>query len=108
MRQSSTLGVKQGCTPDIHDEQMSATTLRFGRNTFDTGVQLGSSVGRRTGTGTPEWHSNCCLTCPVAPSQMMAVLSTLPLSSRSPCRFHLSEKMGPLWALSTFFSSPAS
>lgn len=55
----------------------------------------------------PEWNSNCCLTSPVRPSQMMAVLSTLPLSSRSPFLFHLSEKMGPLCAFSICFSSPA-
>jgi hypothetical protein len=55
----------------------------------------------------PVWNSNCCLTSPVRPSQMMAVLSTEPLSSRSPFLFHFSEKMGPLWLFSVFFSSPA-
>ena len=53
------------------------------------------------------WNSNCCLTSPVRPSQTMAVLSTEPDRSRSPFLFHLSEKMGPLWLFSVFFSSPA-
>ena len=55
----------------------------------------------------PVWNSNCCLTSPVRPSQTMAVLSTEPDSSRSPFLFHLSEKMGPRWLFSVFFSSPA-
>ena len=55
----------------------------------------------------PVWNSNCCLTSPVRPSQTMAVLSTEPDSSRSPFLFHFSEKMGPRWLFSVFFSSPA-
>ena len=63
---------------------------------------------RRSEEGcSPVWNSNCCLTSPVRPSQTMAVLSTEPDSSRSPFLFHLSEKMGPLWLFSVFFSSPA-
>ena len=55
-------------------------------------------AGRRGGCkgSSPVWNSNCCLTWPVRPSQMMAVLSTEPDSSRSPFLFHFSEKMGPL------------
>ncbi len=55
----------------------------------------------------PVWNSNCCLTSPVRPSQMMAVLSTEPDSSRSPFLFHFREKMGPLWFVSVFLNSPA-
>ena len=53
------------------------------------------------------WNSNCCLTSPVRPSQMMAVLSTDPDSSSVPLRFHFSEKIGPLCADSVLRSSPA-
>lgn len=51
---------------------------------------------QRASCSLPVWNSNCCLTSPVRPSQMMAVLSTEPDSSRSPFLFHFREKMGPL------------
>ena len=71
--------------------------------------QQGASLPNRQlrGGHAPVWNSNCCLTSPVRPSQMMAVLSTEPDSSRSPFLFHFSEKMGPRWLFSVFFSSPA-
>ena len=48
----------------------------------------------------------CCLTSPVCASQIMAVLSTLPLSRYRPVEFHLREKIGPLWRASVLVSFP--
>mmetsp|Transcript_77194 Transcript_77194/g.186551 ORF Transcript_77194/g.186551 Transcript_77194/m.186551 type:complete len:288 (+) Transcript_77194:669-1532(+) len=52
------------------------------------------------------WKANCCRTSPLAASQMMAVLSTLPLSRYWPVEFHLREKMGPLCLVSVLASFP--
>mmetsp|Transcript_14416 Transcript_14416/g.35251 ORF Transcript_14416/g.35251 Transcript_14416/m.35251 type:complete len:297 (-) Transcript_14416:64-954(-) len=63
--------------------------------------QSTSSVGA-------EWKWNCCITSPVLVSQTIAVLSTLPLSSSDPVRFHFSENTGPLCLLSVITSFPCS
>mmetsp|Transcript_12922 Transcript_12922/g.33105 ORF Transcript_12922/g.33105 Transcript_12922/m.33105 type:complete len:340 (-) Transcript_12922:128-1147(-) len=42
------------------------------------------------------WNANCCSTSPFCASQMIAVLSTEPLSRYLPLAFHLIEKMGSL------------
>ena len=63
-------------------------------------------TGWHGGQPVPEWNSNCCRMSPDFGSHTMAVLSTLPLSSRFPALFHFKEKIGPLCPLKVLISSP--